>query len=83
MIDWTEFAPDGHSTIVISMVTRHGRAASLAWKTVRTSKLKNRRAGYEDGVDIHHGRSCGDGQGVTGLQLRREGFEASREKSSS
>jgi hypothetical protein len=35
------------------------------------------------GVDIHHGRSCGNGQGVTGLQLRGEGFEASREKRSS
>jgi hypothetical protein len=48
MIDWTEFAPDDHSTIVISMVTRHGRATPLVWKTVRTSKLKKRRAGYED-----------------------------------
>jgi hypothetical protein len=48
MIDWTEFAPDGHSTIVISMVTRHGRATPLVWKTVRTSKLKRRRARYED-----------------------------------
>jgi hypothetical protein len=30
------------------MVTRHGRATPLVWKTVRSSKLKNRRAGYED-----------------------------------
>ena len=50
VMDWTEFAPDGHSTIVISMVTRHGRATPLVWKTVRSSKLKRRRAGYEDGV---------------------------------
>jgi hypothetical protein len=48
VMDWTEFAPDGHSTIVISMVTRHGRATPLVWKTVRSSKLKRRRAGYED-----------------------------------
>jgi len=47
-LDWTEFAPDGHSTVVISIVTRHGRASPLVWKTVRSSKLKNRRAGYED-----------------------------------
>ena len=39
--------------------------------------------GLHHRVDIHHGRSCGNGQGVTGLQLRREGFEASREKRSS
>jgi hypothetical protein len=48
VIDWTEFAPDGHSTVAIGMVTRHGRATPLVWKTVRSSKLKNRRAGYED-----------------------------------
>ena len=40
VIDWTEFAPEGHPTIVISVVTPYGRATPLVWKTVRTSKLK-------------------------------------------
>lgn len=47
-MDWTEYALDGHSTIAISMVTRHGRATPLVWLTVPTDKLKNRRASYED-----------------------------------
>jgi hypothetical protein len=47
-MDWTEHALDGHSTIAISMVTRHGRATPLVWLTVETSKLKDRRASYED-----------------------------------
>jgi Transposase DDE domain len=49
-LDWTEHALDGHSTIAISMVTRHGRATPLVWHTVETSKLKDRRASYEDGA---------------------------------
>lgn len=47
-MDWTESALDGHSTIAISMVTRHGRATPLVWLTVETSKLKRRRSSYED-----------------------------------
>ena len=39
--------------------------------------------GYDKGVDIHDGQSCGDGQGVAGLQLRGEGREATRQKGSS
>ena len=47
-MDWTEFALDGHSTIAINLITRHGRATPLVWLTVPNSKLKNRRASYED-----------------------------------
>jgi hypothetical protein len=49
-IDWTEFAPDGHSTVVISLVTNHGRATPLVWKTVKSTTLLGRRNGYEDTV---------------------------------
>jgi hypothetical protein len=47
-LDWTEFDRDGHSTIVLSLVTRHGRATPLLWKSVRKSTLKGRRNQYED-----------------------------------
>jgi hypothetical protein len=47
-IDWTEFAPDGHSTVSISMVNANGRATPLVWKTVRSDQLKGRRARFED-----------------------------------
>jgi len=49
-IDWTEFAPDGHSTVMVSLATTHGRATPLVWMTVESRKLLGRRAGYEDTV---------------------------------
>ena len=30
-LDWTEFDADGHATIALYLVTRHGRAAPLIW----------------------------------------------------
>jgi len=47
-LDWTEFDRDDHSTIVLSLVTRHGRATPLLWKSVRKATLKGRRNRYED-----------------------------------
>ncbi len=47
-LDWTEYAADGHSRIAINLITRHGRATPLVWKTVRTDNLKGRRNLYED-----------------------------------
>jgi len=49
-MDWTEFDPDGHSTIMLSLLTSHGRATPLVWLTVEKSKLKDRRNSYEDRV---------------------------------
>ena len=47
-VDWTEFASNEHSTVVISMITEHGRATPLMWMTVATKKLKNHRSQFED-----------------------------------
>lgn len=49
-IDWTEFAPDGHSTVAISLISKHGRATPLVWLTVESRRLKNNRSRYEDKV---------------------------------
>lgn len=49
-LDWTEFAADGHSTIMLSLVTAHGRATPLVWKTVKKSELKGQRNIFEDEV---------------------------------
>jgi hypothetical protein len=49
-LDWTEFDADGQSTIALHLVTTHGRATPLIWKTVKKSKLKNRRNDYEDAL---------------------------------
>jgi hypothetical protein len=46
-MDWTEFEADGQATLMLSMLTRHGRATPLHWLTVDTATLKNRRNGYE------------------------------------
>src|SRR3954463_9315143 len=37
-IDWTDFDHDGQSTLVLSLVTDHGRAAPLIWLTVWKSR---------------------------------------------
>ena len=47
-LDWTSFARDGHETIVLSMLTGHGRATPLMWKTVQASTLKGNQRRYED-----------------------------------
>ena len=47
-LDWTSFARDGHETIVLSMLTGHGRATQLMWKTVPAWTLKGNQRRYED-----------------------------------
>ena len=46
-LDWTSFAADGQDTIVLSMLTGHGRATPLLWKTVASSTLKGNQRRYE------------------------------------
>jgi hypothetical protein len=46
-MDWTEFDADGQATLMLSLLTRHGRATPLAWLTVDTASLKNQRNEYE------------------------------------
>lgn len=46
-LDWTDFEPDDHSTICAYLVTRHGRATPLVWKTVRKSTMAGKRNSYE------------------------------------
>lgn len=38
---------DGHSTLMLSLLTEHGRATPLLWLTVRKAELKARRNQYE------------------------------------
>ena len=47
-MDWTDFDADKQATIQISLVTSHGRATPLLWKTVNKKGLKNKRNDYED-----------------------------------
>jgi hypothetical protein len=46
-MDWTDFDADGQATIMLSLLTRHGRATPLLWLTVDTATLKDHRNAYE------------------------------------
>ncbi len=46
-MDWTDFDADAQATLMLSLLTRHGRATPLAWLTVETASLKDRRNEYE------------------------------------
>ena len=47
-MDWTDFDHDGQSTLVLSLVTGHGRVAPLIWLTVWKEEIATRRNDYED-----------------------------------
>jgi len=44
---FTDFERDDHTTLCAYLVTRHGRATPLVWKTAPKSTLKGKRTGYE------------------------------------
>jgi hypothetical protein len=46
-MDWTDFDADDQSTLMLSLITKHGRATPLIWYTVEKKTLKNHRNGYE------------------------------------
>jgi hypothetical protein len=47
-LDWTDFDKDDHTTLCAYLVTTHGRAMPLAWKTVKKSELAEHRSQYEE-----------------------------------
>lgn len=49
-LDWTEFDKDDHAVIALYLLTSHGRATPLLWKTVRKSELKSQRNDHEYAV---------------------------------
>jgi hypothetical protein len=46
-LDWTEFDKDGQATICLYLITSHGRATPLVWKTVEKATLAGNRGKYE------------------------------------
>ena len=49
-MDWTDFDADNQATLMLSLITEHGRATPLVWLTVDKKTLKARRNLYEDRV---------------------------------
>lgn len=49
-LDWTEFDADDQSTLALMLITNHGRATPLLWKTVVKSKVAGWRNDHEDAL---------------------------------
>ncbi|HZE16338.1 MAG TPA: IS4 family transposase, partial [Mycobacterium sp.] len=49
-LDWTDFDADQQATIMLSLITDHGRATPLVWLTVDKRTLKDHRSLYEHRV---------------------------------
>jgi hypothetical protein len=47
-MDWTDFDADDQTTLMLSLVTSHGRATPLLWLTVSKDELKDQRNDFED-----------------------------------
>jgi hypothetical protein len=47
-MNWTDSDHDGQSTLMLNLVTGHGRAAPLLWLTVWKEEVATRRNDYED-----------------------------------
>lgn len=45
-MDWTVFAKDSQMTITLRLITKHGRATPLLWKTVSSIGLKGHKNGH-------------------------------------
>jgi hypothetical protein len=71
-IDWTDFEKDDHTTLCAYLVTTHGRAMPLAWKTVKKSQLKERQTRLEQ--DMIHNLNCWIPERVGVTVLADRGF---------
>jgi hypothetical protein len=49
-LDWTEYGLHGQNRLAINLVTRHGRATPLLWKTVPSAELKGQMSHQEVGL---------------------------------
>jgi hypothetical protein len=49
-MDWTDFDADKQATIMLALISDHGRATPLVWLTVGKSTLKDHRTLYEHRV---------------------------------
>lgn len=69
-MDWTDFDSDQQTSLVLSVVTRHGRATPLVWLTVEKAQLKGRRNEYEDRCLARLAETLPEGTKVTVLADR-------------
>ena len=75
-LDWTDFDADRHSTIALNLITSHGRATPLMWKTHDKVTLKKHRNDYEDDLLARFCEIIPPGVRVTVLADRGFGDQA-------
>lgn len=75
-LDWTEFDQDDQSTIALHLITRHGRATPLLWKSVVKSELESQRNEHEDALLQRFAEVMPAGTKVTVLADRGFGDQA-------
>jgi hypothetical protein len=49
-LDWTDFEADDQMTCSLNLISTHGRATPLVWKTIQKSQLKSHQGPVEDEV---------------------------------
>ena len=70
-LDWTDFDADKQATIMLSLITDHGRATPLVWLTVHKRTLKDNRSLYEHRVLVRLAElAARQHQGVRGRRSR-------------
>jgi hypothetical protein len=69
-MDWTEFDADDQSTLVLSLVTQHGRAQPLLWLSVFKAELTGKRNDIEDSCLVRLKQALPEGSKVTILADR-------------
>lgn len=73
-LDWTEYERDDQSTIALHLLTKHGRATPLMWKTVVKSELKGWRNAHEHELLRQLHKLLPDGVMVTVIADRGFGY---------
>ena len=75
-LDWTDFDRDDQSTIALHVITKHGRATPLLWKSVVKSDLEGWRNEHEDALLERLAEVVPPGTKVTVLADRGFGDQA-------
>jgi hypothetical protein len=75
-LDWTDFDRDDQSTIALYLITKHGCATPLLWKSVVKSEMEGWRNEHEDVLLERFAEVVPPGRKVTVLADRGFGDQA-------
>lgn len=75
-LDWTDFDRDDQATLALYLITKHGRATPLLWKSVVKSEMEGWRNEHEDALLQRFSEVVPAGTKVTVLADRGFGDQA-------